>query len=418
MPRKQLLPGVFINEIQAGKFKKCRISLNFIMPNNRDTATAYALLPYILERGYEDCPDMTALSVKLSSLYGASLCAESTVQGANRVITIGVGGIKDSYAQQGSNLSGEYTKLLIGVAFRPCLEQGLFSADTIKIESGKLIDLLSSEQNNKRSYCVRQARRRFFKDSPNGVETNGYLEEVSTITPQKLTDVYNEMVRTAHIEVVTQGADTEAVQKELVAFLSEKSRDYIPFTLPFAEDVKPFEQHKEVMQTSQGKICKIYNVGEVLTPEDSVKLRLSVAVFGSLPTSRLFTNVREKQSLCYYCVAAFGTITHTVVVDSGVEHDKAQHTLDAIDEQLKKLTEEYVTETELNDAKRQFTNQLNVAQDSLAATEIIAFSGVIKDDFTTIDQTKQIIADTTVEDVRRMLSLLKPAVSYTLTDQE
>ncbi len=418
MPRTEVLPGVFINEIPAGKFKKCRISLNFIMPNNRKTATAYALLPYILERGYEDCPDMSALSIKLSSLYGASLSAESMVQGANRVVTIGVGGIKDSYAKPDINLSGEYTKLLIGVAFRPCLEQGLFPTEVIKIESGKLIDLLSSEQNNKRSYCVRQARRRFFKDSPNGVESNGYLDEVGGITPQLLTELYNEMVKTAHIEVTVQGANADAVKAEITAFLSDKDRNFIPFTLPFAEQTTTFEEHKEVMQTNQGKICKIYNVGEVLSPQDSVRLRLAVAVFGSLPTSRLFTNVREKQSLCYYCVAVFGTVTYSVVVDSGVEHDKAEHTLTAIDEQLKALTLEEVGDSELNDAKRQFINQLNAAEDSLAATELIAFSGVIKNDFTTIEQTKQIIKETSAADVRRLLSLLKPAVSYTLTDKE
>ncbi len=418
MPRTELLPGVFINEMPADKFKRCRISINFIMPSERSTATAYALLPYLLERGYEDCPDMTALSIQLASLFGAALSAESSVQGANRVVSISVGGIKDSYAPPNSNLSAEYTKLLLGVAFRPRLEDGLFPSDAIEIESGKLSDLLASEQNNKRSYCVRQARRRFFGDSPNGVETNGYLDEVATITPEVLTSLYGEMVKTAHIEVIAQGADSDAVKKELVAFLDGISREHKPFILPFAEEVKPFEEYSEGMQTAQGKICKIYNVGSPISSKDSVKMRVALAVFGSLPTSRLFTNVREKQSLCYYCVAAYGTVTYTVVVDSGVEHDKASHTLNAIDVELKRLTEEDVTKTELDDAKRQFINQLNAASDSLAATEMIAFSGVIKNDFTTLEETKQLVNSTTADDVRRMLSLLKPAVSYTLTDKE
>ncbi len=418
MPRTEILPGVFINKMPAEKFKRCRISINFIMPSNKDTATAYALLPYLLERGYEDCPDMTALSIKLASLYGASLSAESSVQGANRVVSISVGGIKDSYAPTDCNLSGEYTKLLLGVAFRPCLEQGEFPLQALEIESGKLYDLLSSEQNNKRSYCVRQARRRYYGNSANGVESNGYLEEVKGVTTKRLTELYLDMVKYAHIEIIAQGADGEAVQNETVSFLADKSREPRAFTLPFCEEEKEFKAYTEKMQTAQGKICKIYNVGTKLSPIDSVKMRLSVAVFGSLPTSRLFTNVREKQSLCYYCVAVYGTVTYTVAVDSGVEHDKAQHTLNAIDAELAKLTEDLVSEAELNDAKRQFINQLNSASDSLAATELIAFAGVVKNDFTTIDETKEIIKSTTAEDVRRLLSLLKPAVSYTLADRE
>ncbi len=418
MPRTEILPGVYINNMPAEKFKRCRISINFIMPSNKATATAYALLPYLLERGYEDCPDMTALSIKLASLYGASLSAESTVQGANRVVSVSVGGIKDSFAPTESNLSGEYTKLLLGVAFKPCLEEGLFPADAIAIESGKLYDLLSSEQNNKRSYCVRQARRRYFGDSANGVESNGYLEEVKAVTPQLLTELYNDMVKHSHIEIIAQGADGSAVQAEALAFLKSKTRENRPFTFPFCEAENEFKAYSETMQTVQGKICKIYNVGTKLSPVDSIKMRLSIAVFGSLPTSRLFTNVREKQSLCYYCVAVYGTVTYTVAVDSGVEHDKAEHTLNAIDAELIELTKELVGEGELNDAKRQFINQLNAASDSLAAIELMAFAGVVKNDFTTIEETKEIIKSTTAEDVRRLLSLLKPAVSYTLTNKE
>ncbi len=415
MPRTQILPGVFLTEMPADKFKRCRISLNFIMPSNRETATAYAVLPYLLERGYEDCPDMTALSIKLSSLYGASLSADSSTQGPNRVISIGVGGIKQQFATQDIDLYAEYTRLLIGVAFRPCFENGLFSSEVLAIESGKLYDLLMSEQNNKRSYCVRQARRRFFGDSPNGVEPNGYIDEVASVTAEQLTAVYHDMVKSAQIEVIVQGADANAVAAELKGFLCGKERAPVSFPAPFAEELSEFKSFSEALPTTQGKICKIYNVAEILSPDEAIRMRLACAVFGSLPTSRLFVNVREKQSLCYYCVAIFGTITSTVTVDSGVEHVNAERALVAIDEELKKLTETEVELSELDDAKRQFINQLNAAADSLAAIESWCFAGIIKQDFTTIEHAKEIINAATPADVKRLLSMLKPAVSYTLT---
>ncbi len=418
MLRKELLPGVYLNEMPADKFKRCRISINFIMPSKRETATAFALLPYMLERGYEDCPDMSAMSIKLSSLYGVSLSADSTVQGPNRVVGIGVSGIKQEFAGEEIELYCEYTKLLIGVAFRPYFKDGLFEADTLNIEKGKLFDLLSVEQNNKRSYCVRQARRRFFKDSPNGVESNGYIDELESIDVQEMPELYHQMIKTAQIEVIVQGANSKAVADELTAYLSSKERAHRSFLPPFAEKVGEFESFSEPMQTAQGKICKIYNVGEILSPTEAIKMRVATAVFGSLPTSRLFVNVREKQSLCYYCVAVFGTITSTVSVDSGVEHHNAERTLEAIDVELCKLTETEVDEKELNDAKRQFINQLNAAADSLAATESWCFAGIIKNDFTTIEQAKKIIQSTTPADVKRLLTMLKPAVSYTLAATE
>ncbi len=385
------------------------------MPSDRKTASAYALLPYLLERGYEDCPDMTALSVKLSSLYGASLSADSSVQGPNRVVGVGVSGIKQEFAPQSQDLYTEYTKLLIGVAFRPVLIDGDFDPEVLSIEAGKLFDLLSVEQNNKRSYCVRQARRRFFGESPNGVEANGYIDEVKSISAKDLTEQYHHMIKTAQIEVIVQGADADAVGSELKNFLGQKPREHRTFLPPFAEKISEFSAYSEPIQASQGKICKIYNVAEVLSPTEAIKMRLAVAVFGSLPTSRLFLNVREKQSLCYYCVAVFGTITSTVSVDSGVEHENAKRTLSAIDTELEQLTKTEVEQSELDDAKRQFINQLNAAADSLAATESWCFAGIIKQDFTTIAQAKEIILSTTPAEVKQLLGKLKPAVSYTLT---
>ncbi len=388
------------------------------MPSERATATAFALLPYLLERGYEDCPDMSAMSIKLSSLFGASLSADSTVQGPNRVIGIGVSGVKQEFIDDDVDLYTEYTKLLIGVAFRPFFKDGLFEEEAIEIEKGKLFDLLSVEQNNKRSYCVRQARRRFFNDSPNGIESGGYIDEVKNLDASELTRLYHHMIKTAQIEVIVQGADKKAVTDELGKYLAGKERGCLSFLPPFAEKIGEFESFSEPMQTSQGKICKIYNIGEILSPTEAIKMRVATAVFGSLPTSRLFVNVREKQSLCYYCVAVFGTITSTVSVDSGVEHQNAERTLNAIDVELAKLVEKEVDEKELNDAKRQYINQLNAAADSLAATESWCFAGIIKNDFTTIEQAKEIVNATTCADVKRLLTMLKPALSYTLCNEE
>ncbi len=48
------------------KFNRCRVSIHFAFPAKRETATAHALLPLVMERGYADCPDMTRLTKKLA----------------------------------------------------------------------------------------------------------------------------------------------------------------------------------------------------------------------------------------------------------------------------------------------------------------------------------------------------------------
>ncbi len=64
MERTFIAPGVHLSCDPAEKFNRCRISVHFAFPAKRETATAHALLPLVLERGYADCPDMTRLTNK------------------------------------------------------------------------------------------------------------------------------------------------------------------------------------------------------------------------------------------------------------------------------------------------------------------------------------------------------------------
>lgn len=62
MRRSQIAPGVYLSYDVAQKFNRCRISIHFAFPARRETATAHALLPLVMERGYADCPDMTQMT--------------------------------------------------------------------------------------------------------------------------------------------------------------------------------------------------------------------------------------------------------------------------------------------------------------------------------------------------------------------
>ena len=183
MERITLAPGAHINVLPAEKFNRCRISINFIWPAAREWATAEALLPLVLERGYQGCPDMTELSKKLARLYGAALSVDGTMSGQSRVLTVSLSGIRDAFALAGEPLSREYADIAFGTAFEPYRVDGVLDAEAVAIEKEQLRELLEGEINEKRSYCIRQARRRFYGDSPAGIERNGYLDEVDGLTP-------------------------------------------------------------------------------------------------------------------------------------------------------------------------------------------------------------------------------------------
>ena len=182
MERTLIAPGVHLSCDPASKFNRCRISIHFAFPAQRKTATAHALLPLVMERGYADCPDMTRLTKKLAKLYGADLTVDARPMGCNHNLCVSVTGIKDAFALEGEALTAEYTKIALGAAFHPYFVDGCFDPQAVSIEKQMLKKGLEDEINDKRIYCLHQANREFFGDSPAGVRQEGYLEEVDGLT--------------------------------------------------------------------------------------------------------------------------------------------------------------------------------------------------------------------------------------------
>ncbi len=330
LKRIQLAPQVYLNLLPAEKFNRCRFTVQLRYPARRDNATACALLPYLLERGYADYPDLTALSRRLAALYGASLSVNTSASGACRALTVSVDGIQQQFALRGEQLAQEYARLALGVMFRPALRGGMFDPAEVEIEKKQMAEELASEINDKRVYCLRQARRKFFGDDPAGIERQGYAEEVPGLTAHSVTEAWRWIVSCARVEIFCSGLNGEQAAEMVLAQLQDLERQ--PQPLPVSVPMPPCESlhFVEKMDMVQAKLCLLFTVEDFETGRDLPAMRLAMAVLGGSPTSRLFMNVREKQSLCYYCAASFNSIGGVMCIDSGIEPENARRAEEAI----------------------------------------------------------------------------------------
>ncbi|MBU3806118.1 MAG: insulinase family protein [Candidatus Fournierella pullistercoris] len=416
LQREQIAPGVHLNTIEADKFNRCRISLHFRFPASKEKATEHALLPLVLERGYADCPDMTQFSRQLARLYGASLSVETHMQGATRVISIAVSGIKDRFALQGENLSAAYAQIAFGVAFRPYLEEGLFSQEAVQIEKDTLARQLESEKNDKRLYCVRQARRHFFGNHPAGVERDGYLSQVSAITPASLTQTYQDMLEQAELDVICMGASQQEVRELLQQSLASIHRKPAQLLRQSFIDAKPLEHLEEQMDLAQAKLCMMFTADRCVNPEEMAVFRMAMSVFGGSSTSRLFLNVREKQSLCYYCSCRFVSSTAMMMVDSGVEPKDAERAEQAILEQLHQLMSGEITAQEMEDNRRSVLSGLMAVEDSLAGLENWYYTEILRGGaICTPQQAAQAVQNVTAEQIQGALAGFHYQLGYLIT---
>ena len=81
---------------------------------------------------------------------------------------------------------------------------------------------------------------------------------------------------------------------------------------------KEVREVSEKMEVAQSKLVLGFRTGKIQA-EEKPAFKLMAAIFGGTPHSKLFLNVREKLSLCYYCAARCNINKGFLLVESGVE---------------------------------------------------------------------------------------------------
>ena len=390
MKRMEIAPGVHLSWDPAQKFNRCRVSIHFALPAKRETATAHALLPLVMERGYADCPDMTQLTKKLARLYGADLTVDARPMGANHNLCVSVTGIKDQFALEGEPLTQEYAELALGTAFHPYFVGETFDPEAVKIEKQMLKKALE--------------------------------DEVEGLTARQLTDAYYEMLRAASIELIVLGcgeAQTEAVKNALLEELSQVERAPAALAENMAMPRREPLYKTETFDTTQAKLCMLFTLGQPMQPRQLAAVRLAMALYGGSVTSRLFLNVRERDHLCYYCSSSFQSFTGSMAVNSGVEHADAARAEKAVLKELADLCDGPITDEELEDCRRSLLSGMTGLEDTLGGIETWYYMEVLRGGpIQSPDEARAALCAVTKEDVRAILRALTLSVSYCLTREE
>jgi predicted Zn-dependent peptidase len=92
-------------------------------------------------------------------------------------------------------------------------------------------------------------------------------------------------------------------------------------------------------------------------------------VFGGSVTSKLFMNVRERLSLCYYAGSSVDKHKGIMTVSSGVDYDKAPRALDEIYAQLDAVAKGDISDWELTSAKQAVMTAVKSAMDAPTGLE-------------------------------------------------
>lgn len=356
--------GVFIKN---DRFNTTLISFNFYVPLTNDTAAEYALLPFIMTTCSKAYPDFSSLNFKLAKLYGANLSASAEKVGDYQLLKIAISTIDDRFSLDNESLCDSAVELLNQLVFEPKIENCAFCEEDVAREKRKAIEHIRGDLAQKRIYAKKRLIEEMYKGEPYGVSKCGTEEQVEKITGESLYRAWQKLLSTAFLRV---NVISRSMPQGLFDGISDKLSTITRENITDCTQNEPTKSVSkpntviEKMDIAQGKLCLGFSSELYGDEQTAAALTVMCDIFGGGPYSRLFTNVREKYSLCYYCASSSVKVKGLITVDSGIEKENADKAEKEILNQLSIIKQNLFTDEEFDSSIKSITDSYKSYNDS------------------------------------------------------
>lgn len=389
--KKEVKQGINLHNINTNKFKTNLYAVFLATPLNRENVTKNALLTAVLRRGTKNIESQVLISKKLEEMYGASFDCGIEKTGDNHIIKFYLETINEAFLPEKEELDKKCIELLFDIILNPLVQNDGFKPEYLESEKKKLKQIIEGKIDNKRTYSFERCVEEMFKDEPYGLYKFGYVEDLEKITPQNLYQYYKELIKKCKIDIFVSGnlkdtdinnliennAEIKALEARTPEYVENKENSE---KIPVREE----KVVEEKMQVGQGNLVIGLSSNSQIKNEKFV-MSVYNAILGGGANSKLFQNVREKNSLAYTAGSTFRRQKNTIFIRCGIEIENYQKALDTIKEQIEDIKNGNFTEEDIENAKKLIVSSVKGIS-SEQDTEITYYYGQeLSDTFTTID---------------------------------
>lgn len=415
----ELFDGINLHILKTDKFKTNLLAVFMLTDLNRENVTKNALIPAVLRRGTEKLPTMKDIAVKLEDMYGSIFDASSDKMGDKQVLQFYIDSLANEYTLDDADVLSEGTDLLCDIILNPVLEDSCkFREDYVVQEKETIKELINSKINDKGSYALNRATEEMCKDEPYGLYKFGYVEDLESITSEELYKHYKDVVETSEIHIYISGnIDEEKIVEGLKNRFQNIARKYVAQNN--YNKVTNCLENKiliEKQNVTQGKLVLGYRVKYTNLIDDMYIMSLYSAVLGGTASSKLFMNVREKESLAYTVRSMYLKHKGILLVTAGIEIDKYEKALECIKKEIEDMRLGNITDEEIEDAKSNLVTAYKSFNDKQSSIINLymgqRFLGIDEDIDTMISRIKAV----TKEDVVKVANKLEMGITYFLTN--
>lgn len=350
-----------INIIKSEKFKNNAISL--VIPLELDDrVTEYNLIAALLKRGTKNYPSSKAIWEHLQNLYGAVFDIVVTKKGEKLFLNFYIQCINDIYALEGEALLKEALDFLYEVVNNPLVSEKGFDESYFETEKENLKVLINSRMDNKDSYALERVQEIITEGEPYSIYKYGDIERLQAIKNKDLPSLWQEIYNNSPRFLFACGNIDEKALGDKVSMLSNNTGKEI--SIPKTSFKGEVKEIKEVMDVNQGKLCLGYRTNTTIFNGDYFGLSVMNSILGGGTHSKLFNEVREKNSLAYYSYSFIEKFKGLLIVSCGIDSSNYEKATTICKSQMEAIKAGKISKEEINSAKKKLISDLRTITDS------------------------------------------------------
>jgi predicted Zn-dependent peptidase len=364
----QLKKGVTLTVIPTEKFKTVHVLVRFVENLKAENTSKRALISSLIETNSRKYPEQTDISEKLADMYGASFNAYVSRKGNHHWLNILMGMVNDKYLTD-SHVLEEAVVFLNEILFHPNVDATGFNEETFKREKENMKQYIESAKEDTSYYAGMEIAKLFFNGSPaQGMPSFGTVESLAEVERYELMKYYKEVLTSNLVEIIVLGDVTEEEVAPLFAKLPFTDRltdlGSIFYTQPKSNIIQEKTEREEL---AQSKLNLAYALPVRFDSPQYFALQVFNGLFGGFSHSKLFMNVREKESMAYYASSSFDSYRGMLTVQTGIDAKNREKVVHLIHKQLDEIKLGHITEEELQQTKNMLKNSYRLSLDSAGA---------------------------------------------------
>lgn len=359
----ELQEGVNLHFIESSKFTTNKIRVRFAAAMSEKTVAGRVLLANLLEMGNQDYPTARQLRMKLAALYGAHFSTSVSKRGRVHFVDVNISYVKSSFLLNKEDITLEIIDFLYACLFRPLTEGKAFNKKMFEVEKRNLLSFLESEVEDNFYHADVEMSRLYFNDEDIQVPRVARIDLVQKETAESVYEAYKRMLKMDRIDIFVAGEVNQLeVQNKFKNF--DFTYRNPKLELEYSQDYSNIVHEKVERKVAQQSILELaYHLQVVYNDVNYPALLVFNGLFGAFSHSKLFMNVREKESLAYTIGSQVDIFSGMLKVYAGINREDRLRTMRLINREFLAIKRGQITEDDLELTKKSLTHSAMLAQD-------------------------------------------------------